>query len=874
MTTGRIPGIANAACAEQAGGRGLWLLSGITLSVLFVLALPTIGHTQTAATDTGTGLGTAARVPGARVFDIPAQPLRTALAQFGRQAGMQIVFASETSSGLRSNAVAGTMTNEQALGLLALGTGVIWTISGSSVVVERTLEQNSFDLTGDDDASDTILLDPISVADVTDGGLFNKDTPYETPGSVSHISLEQLGRVPATSPGDVFLNTPGVIAAGNRVGTSINPNIHGMQGMGRVKVTVDGSEQSTSSYRGYIGNRDETFIDPDMIGGIDITKGPGGTNGGGIGGSVAVRTLEPQDILPEGESFGVRIKGSIGGNSTAAPATGTTTRAERGNGLLDSDSFSGSVAVAAVTGRFELLAAYSRRVEGNYFAGSNAPDYFRFPGDANANSIVPPGEEVFNTSQDTRSLLLKGKVYWGGGHSFQLGYNRYDSEHGETIELFFAPWLADYQRSLSQTTIDTYTAKYQWRPSSHDWINLRANLWMSDLYRAGGLGGVLGSTDSAVRTWGGDIRNIADLATGLGALVIETGLNFTHEDSTTDQTQRFLSNGDFLRWESAGPSGIRKTFGVYANVTAQISDRVEVTGGLRYDYYTSRGKGYLADYPERSESKLSPNLGVTFTPKPGVQLFVLYKEGFRAPSLRETHWNYQDLLINNPKLLGEKARNIELGVNVLRDGVFRSGDSLRLKGVIFQNNYDDYIVREPASTTSTYPYHWSNIDQAKFRGFEISGSYDSGIWFAEAALTRYNSIEYCDGGICAERGSGSANSRDYNANYVPPKYFGTLTLGARLLDSKLTLGMRAQISSERFGDDWDEVSDLRGQAGTNFTWAPYEVYDLFGSYEFNENNVLNFSVENFTDIYYYGAITSGGIPSPGRTARVSLTMKF
>lgn len=283
---------------------------------------------------------------------------------------------------------------------------------------------------------------------------------------------------------------------------------------------------------------------------------------------------------------------------------------------------------------------------------------------------------------------------------------------------------------MKRTIVNTYTAKYHWRPSSHDWINLRANLWMSDLDRSGGPSAVYAvSGDSAVKTWGGDISNIADLATGFGALIIETGLNFTHEDATADQ-RLFLGR----RWEAAGPSGIRKTFGAYANVTAQLGDLVEVTGGLRYDYYDSRGKGYLASYPERSESKVSPNIGITVTPMPGVQLFALYKEGFRAPSLRETHWNYQDLLINNPNLLGEKARNIELGVNVLRDGVFRGDDSLRLKGVIFHNTYDDYIVRQSASTTSNYPYHWGNIDQAKFQGIEFSGSYDSGIWFVEAAV--------------------------------------------------------------------------------------------------------------------------------------------
>ncbi len=91
--------------------------------------------------------------------------------------------------------------------------------------------------------------------------------------------------------------------------------------MGRVATMIDGARQTTSSYRGYIGNRDETYVDPDLIGGVDISKGPsGGVGVGGIGGTVNFRTLEAGDIVKDGKTFGTRLKGSVGTNAVAERA--------------------------------------------------------------------------------------------------------------------------------------------------------------------------------------------------------------------------------------------------------------------------------------------------------------------------------------------------------------------------------------------------------------------------------------------------------------------------------------------------------------------------------------------------------------------------
>ncbi len=826
----------------------------------------------------------------ARQFNIPAQPLTNALSQFGRQSGLQVAFPSEASQGVRSNSVVGSFTPQQALERLLRGTGVSYRITsqGTAVVGGRPSADAS-DAAGRPAADGSLVLDPINVT--ANRSTTNGDTPYETPGSVSHVSREQLDRLPPASAGDVFIDTPGVISAGNHVGTSINPNIRGLQGMGRVGTTIDGTRQNTSSYRGYIGNRDETYVDPDLIGGVDISKGPGsGVGVGSIGGNVNFRTLEAGDIVKDGQTFGTRVKGSLVTNGVAEQSpsflsnNAVNTAANGRPSFFNGDTYSGSAAVAAIKENYEFIVAYSKHVQGNYFAGTKVPDGIIFrPANAvtttaNANSLVKPGQEVFNTSENTDSFLAKGKVKWGDGQSLELGYLSYNSHYGEIDELSYQAAIVSGilpygQFPLSETRVDTYTAKYKYEPSDSPYVKMRANLWLTDLasQRHGVLPGPYGDT-----TLGGDVGNTSVFTTPLGQLTWDNGVEFTRERATAEQFPSSVSGSE--GWETYGPSGVRLMTGTFSNASLRPIDWLTLSAGLRYDHYNSSGEGYLTKFPDRSGGRVSPNAAVVISPMEGIQFYGQYKEGYRPPSLRETHWHYQGLLWNNPDLQPEIAKDYEAGLNILRNNVLQSGDKLRVKLAYFDNHYDDYIVRYQTGSGSTgsaadHKYVWYNINGANFRGFEISGNYDSGAFFLEGAFTKYTKIEYCEtAGSCAPPTSQfdlasptGALKNDYAANYVPPNYAGSVTAGIRLFDQKLTLGGRVQFSSARSGSVWPPTS------GDTFTWPSYQVYDLFGIYKIDDDSTINFSIENLTDQYYFGALTSIAVPSPGRTARISYT---
>lgn len=814
-----------------------------------------------------------------RTYAIPAGPLATVLNRFADASQLQLVYSGVIARGRQTGGLNGAFTPQQAIAQLLTGSGLSYRFtSGNAVTIFDPANKEA----GAPPPSDgSLLLDTIDVtANRPDG--FTPDTPYETPGSVSHVSREQIDRVPPTSAGDVFVNAPGVISAGSHVGTSINPNIRGLQGMGRVATMIDGARQTTSSYRGYIGNRDETYVDPDLIGGIDISKGPStGVGVGGIAGTINLRTLDAGDIVKDGQSYGVRLKGTVGTNAVTerAPSFLSSTTinpvSEGRPSFFNGGSQSGSAAVAAIKENYEFVVAYSKHVQGNYFAGTDVPAGITFKPAANANALIGPGQEVFNTSENTDSFLAKGKLKWDDGQSLELGYLSYNSRYGEIDELSYQfalnSGILQYgQFPLSETHVDTYTAKYKFQPSDNPHVNFRANLWLSD--SASERHGLLPGP-SGVTTLGGDTGNTSVFATPLGQLTWDNGVEFTREHATAEQFASSITGSE--GWETNGPSGVRLMTGTFSNASLKPISWLTLSAGLRYDHYNSEGEGYLTKFPDRSGGRASPNAGITISPVEGIQFYGQYKEGFRPPSLRESHWHYQGLLWNNPNLQPEISKNYEGGVNILRNDVVRAGDKLRVKLSYFDNHYDDYIVRFQTGdegVTGDHKYQWYNIHGANFRGFEISGGYDAGSLFLEGNFTKYTKIEYCEtASTCAPPLSTAVASatgalkNDYAANYVPPEYSGSVTAGIRLFDQRLTLGARTQFSSARSGSVWPP------SGSATFSWPSYRVYDLFGSYKIDANSIVNFSIENITDQYYFGALTSIGVPSPGRTARVSYT---
>ena len=809
-----------------------------------------------------------------RQFSIPAGPLTPALNRFAAQSGLQILFDASLANGRATPGVSGAKTPNQALTALLSGTGVVFRYTGQGTVTLDGPASNAAGAT----VEGAIALDTI---DVSGGGEAEAaaDLPYQTPGSSSYISAEQIDRFPGSTSGDIFKSTPGVIASGNHSGgASMDVNIRGMQGQSRVKVSVDGTQQSATTWRGYIGVDERVYVDPDMIGGASIDKGPsGGADGAGTtGGVVAIRTLNAQDLIEDGKTFGARYRIGTSDNAIDPPAGNTYSQRNDAPSLFDFENGSGSIAAATTTENVDVVAAFARRKTGNYFAGKNGDTELS---DGRSLSLTKPGEEAFNTSEDSLSGLAKSTIRLGDGQSLDFGYMHYESKFGEAMgSLLFNYEPNWHQIKLSSADVDTYTGRYRWNPND-DIFDVRFNVWATHIDQVTRLAqavpdlskwGLIAADDprySETWTYGTDLSNTSRIATPFGGLKLDYGASYLIENMDGETFCSRPYTRDRCVWLT--PSiGTREIGSVFSQAEWVVNDWLKFNGELRYDAFRLEDKGESAvpGKEERDGGRLNPSASITVTPFNGFQLFAQYAEGVRPPTMRETMGSDANS-IPNPDLEPEVAKNWEFGANYLKSGVLDGSDKLRLKASYFINNYEDYISRVPSNAGGgEFVFTFHNLETAKFEGIEVSGGYDAGIFFSEAALTYYTDFEFCrTASTCAQ----NAVMYDYATNHLPPELNVSVTLGVRLFDEKLILGGRAIHNGERLTRTVGHSSDLQRTA----MWLPYTVFDAFATYKMTEQLTLDVRAENLTDRYYVDAL-DGWMAAPGRTIRTELTARF
>ncbi|MGQ9366819.1 TonB-dependent siderophore receptor [Azospirillum sp. ST 5-10] len=185
--------------------------------------------------------GTAEERPDERRirFDVPAQPLASALNAFGRQAGLQVSVDAAAAAAAEARAVRGTYTVDEALARLLAGTGIAWRFSGDrTVVLSRAAPE-----------SGALHLDPVTVearhgvaetaTGPVEGYLAHRsltatktDTPVlELPASVQVVPRDVIEDQGALSLKDVYENVSGVAQAGNTLNaqTEVLPIVRGFE---------------------------------------------------------------------------------------------------------------------------------------------------------------------------------------------------------------------------------------------------------------------------------------------------------------------------------------------------------------------------------------------------------------------------------------------------------------------------------------------------------------------------------------------------------------------------------------------------------------------------------------------------------------------
>ncbi|MDX2333570.1 TonB-dependent receptor domain-containing protein [Brevundimonas vesicularis] len=850
-------------------------------------------------------------------YAIPAQPLGGALAAFSRTTGISVVYG-DLIPDVRSAGVSGRMTAAEALSRLLAGGGLSFRfISADTVRLERAASA-----TPDALQSGAIQLGAVRVEGASgaqgaiSGDGLSDDAVSTTAAAVEHIGADRIDRYRGSSPADIFRGTPGVMSGEARNGAgAIDLNIRGLQGFGRVTTTIDGAENAVTIYQGYQGVSNRTFVDPDLIASVDIAKGANAASFGNAG-SVAIRTVDAADIVKDGETWALRMRGGLRTN-TSDPMAGAVsgyryisgrgvaepspTGMDRPDALEPTDGW-GSLVGAFRGDALDVLAGYTWRQQGNYHAGAHGPTAdpvnigdTRAPwGGAQSNTMINAGllnfrsgEEVLNTQLETQSWLAKATARFGDGQSLQMGYTGFRSEAGDRIasRLTSRTGQATQQAQTAGTALDTYTARYRWTPSDSDRIDLKANLYWSHLELRNPVRGgrLLTAADlgldpnfrigSDSDLWGAEISNQTRLFPPQGDLRLNYGLSYRAEDT------RGSRHADILEGWNTPRNGARQEIAGFLKSDFSPRDWLTVEGGLRYTHFWSEDR---VDPYERAqvqgnrvrlgfkkdEGGVSPSLGLIMTPLDGLQAYVRYSSTLRAPALTETVSAFNSFVANTG-IRPERSRNWDLGASYSRDSLLARGDRGQVKFGYFNWAVDDYIARNVRPDTLSL--NIENIDSARFEGLELSGRYQSGGFTADLATNYYLKVEYCR---TADTCGAKSLYGDYATNHVPPEYVIDLSVSQALLRNRLTLGGRVQHTGPRAIGHGDVTAQGAGQFIALIDWEPYTLTDLFADYRLTQDLTFSARVENLFDRFYADPLSLVAQPGPGRTFTFSLTRRF
>ncbi|MGH6763926.1 MAG: TonB-dependent hemoglobin/transferrin/lactoferrin family receptor [Phyllobacterium sp.] len=705
--------------------------------------------------------------------------------------------------------------------------------------------------------SDATLLRTITVEGRSEGKagrVLNEPTVLTTRKTREDLNSRQVDTIQDISRLDAGINY-------NADNDSIN--IRGLD-RNRVLTTIDGIRMPwlSDGARGVSGG--VSSFDFNALSGLDLVRGSDSSvfGSGSLGGVVALRTLDPEDLISEGKNWGSLTKGGYDS-------------ADR--------SWNINQALAARFKDTYLL------FQGGYREGHERENQGDIGG------YGPSRTEKNPLDYDQNNLMFKLHQNVEGGHRFGFTAERFskdsdeDTRTGNVTRFEQGTYRTQEERKRERVSasydfdapdgdswVDEATAVVYWqrqqlvdgetgyrltRPIGDYWRN---NSIEESTYGASGsalksveLGGLNHTFTFGGEVFGSLVKQYAAGDDSCPAIIVSPydACNFLHTNQSESPDVSGTTVGLFVQDE----------IGFYDN-------RLRITPGLRFDWYDQRPQqtdsfeenNTFTGYPDSSSgSRLSPKLRAEWSATDNVILYAQWAQAFRAPTATELYFNYGGpgtyLRIGNPDLDPETSNGFDIGAQ-FGDEKFGGGISL------FNNYYRNYIdavsmTAAEAGVVGNYPMGITKvINRAHVQ-----------IYGAEASLRYKFDNGWKTWGSLAFA-SGKDTDEDEYLNSVPPVR-GILGVGYATETWGADLMMTAAASRNKVERN-SEVNKTPG----------YAVFDLAGWWEPEQFKGLKIraGVYNIFDKKYWNALNipdGTTIPKdyftePGRNFQLSISQRF
>ena len=521
-------------------------------------------------------------------------------------------------------------------------------------------------------------------------------------------------------------------------------NVRGLDD-NRVLTTIDGIRVPfiEDGARGLSGG--VSAFDFDTLSTLDIVKGADSSifGAGALGGVVALRTLNPEDLLVGGKVFGGLSRLSFDSKD---------------------DSWGVDQALAA-----RLRDTYMF-VQGGYRTGNETETQGMVGGFGSDRTQANP------LDYDQKNILAKIRQHVGEGQVYGLTGEIYDrSDDIDTMTSAPSTYRPGSAFTDEVQRRERISASYELTPDAGAWLDGADAVvyWqrqeLSSDFRgvrvATPLGDYSRRTDRDETTFGanGSALKSFDLGSTVHNVSVggEIGGNRSSQFSSGQDSCppgpysfRYFYGCSFLHTNQADmPKVDGLTMGLFIQDEIVFSDRLRLTPGVRFDYYEQNPQdtpGFL-DNPtvtalpgSSSDNAVSPKLRAEWDAFEGVTVYGQYASGFRAPTASELYLSYGGpgtyLRLGNAELESETSDGFEAGL--------RLGDD-RLGGTVsgFYNRYRNFIDTvsvDPAAVgvgRGAYPLgisRYINRESVEIYGVEATARWQiTESWHSTASFASY-----------------------------------------------------------------------------------------------------------------------------------------
>jgi hemoglobin/transferrin/lactoferrin receptor protein len=716
---------------------------------------------------------------------------------------------------------------------------------------------------------------------------------------VTTIGPEAIERRQAGTIFDLLKDVPGVAVDGGPRASGMKFNLRGFSDNEDVLFKIDGAVKGFEKYRFGSG----VFIEPELLKAIEIERGPSLKSGSGaLGGTISATTKSAADYLRPGERVGGQIK--YGYNANSSERLRMVTVYGRPNGYLD------------------LVASIARRDS----------DDIRLPDRSRLDLTATHSESRFAKAtfyaSDDLTLELSQTYYTsgperapydataGGAGSFGV-VERSIEDTTTNLRMNYAPadsWIALRGTLAYETTdLDDVHRITQSRICVSPFLNLPPS---SRIDRC----------DDAWRyaIWTAEVFNDTRYAIGELQGVLSVGYQGIRNSRDISRvTSRALTNAQSFPngFNEAQPSGDKVSDALIVE-NAFTLGAFTFTPGARLDRYHVSAQGearrrmiVAGQSPDIRFVKLSPAAALTWRiPHSDWSATVRYHEAFRPPLVDEyfaAGFQSASRCIKsegNPNLGGVVTNPLPLydpsGVGLPYDRALDLAPDNGICGALYRpqesSNHELTLAWMPPAAApkdgrwqaraTYYDIHTrhklnslANVGGAvgqpgkeRRKGTELEISYDGLYWFSSLSWSQIK------GQI-----TNAVAGTDY-VLYDAPGDTLSISAGLRGFDGRVEAGVRIRDIADRQAVEPSQPSECwrpgNGRVpglGTNTvrlgTQYGVRLYDLFASWQVTRDTQLRFNLDNLTNETYClqdGFAGAVGIQAPGRTAKLSVTMRF